>query len=64
MNKENTVTNDESLKKLVNEFVVVKLNNGRVLLGYLREAEGLYTIKLGVKHLSVGTENIKTISIA
>jgi len=58
MNIKNTVTIEESLKSLTNSTVVVKLNNGRVISGFLKEAEENYTIKLGVKHIEVGVFNV------
>lgn len=55
-------TNDELLK-MIDKMVVVKLNNGRVISGILRAANDGYTIKLGVKHLSLDLTTLKSVTL-
>jgi len=62
MIKENEKVTKESLEELNNSAVFVKLRNGRVISGFLREADGIYTIKLGVKHIVVDIENLAKVS--
>ena len=58
INKNETVTIEESLVKFSNSKVVVKLKNGRVISGFLKEDDGVHSIKLGVKHIIVSQENL------
>lgn len=58
INKNETVTIEESLVKFSNSKVVVKLKNGRVISGFLKEDNGVRSIKLGVKHIIVSQENL------
>lgn len=58
INKNETVTIEELLMKFSNSKVLVKLKNGRVISGFLKNENGVHSIKLGVKHLIVSQENL------
>jgi len=51
-----------SLNELLNSPVIVKLTSGRVISGTLKEADDIYTIKLGVKHIVLDLENVSKVS--
>jgi len=54
----NIATIEESLNTFSNSKVVVKLKNGRVISGFLKKEDGIFTIKLGVLHIVVDAANL------
>ena len=56
-------TNEESLRKSINKYTAVKLANGRVISGTLREENGIYSIKLGVKFIPLDTATLRSVTI-
>ena len=55
-------TNEESLQKSIGKYTAVKLNSGRVISGILREEDGGYSIKLGVKFIPLDISTVKRVT--
>lgn len=53
MKNMNNEDKEETLKQLKNTQVIIKHVNGRTISGTLKETNGEYTLKLGVKILPI-----------
>lgn len=62
MKNMNNEDKEETLKQLKNTQVIIKHTNGRTISGVLKETNGAYTLKLGVKILPILPANITQIT--